>query len=232
MFLDYFIEHNRYLNIVGIFVILGCAWLCSHNRWAVNIKVVINGLLMQLFIAFFVLKTPWGRSIVESVANGVTKIYLFAQAGTSFVFGNLTNAQGPWGFIFAVNVLPIIIFFGALMALLFHAGIIQFLVQKISFVVRPILKTSGAETLCAVSNSFLGQTESPLVVRHYLEKMTRSEIMVVMVSGMATVSGSILVVYAAMGVPAQHLLAASVMAVPGSIVIAKILFPETHKADK
>lgn len=230
MVFDYFIEHNRYLNVIGIVVILGCAWLLSRKRSAVNFQLVFSGLIMQFAIAFFVLKTAIGYRMVSAVADGISKLYQFAQAGSSFVFGNLTNAQGPWGFIFAVNVLPIIVFFGALMALLFHLGVIQLLVQGISFVVRPLLGTSGAETLCAVSNSFLGQTESPLVVRNYLEKMTHSEMLVVMVSGMATVSGSILVVYATMGIPAQHLLVASVMAVPGSIVIAKILWPETEKA--
>ncbi len=230
MLFDYFIEYNRYLNVIGIFVILGCAWLLSRKRSAVDTRLVLSGLAMQFVIAFSVLKTSVGHDVVAAISRGISKLYTFAQAGSSFVFGNLTNPHGSWGFIFAFDVLPIIVFFGALMSLLFHFGIIQLMVQAISFVVRPILGTSGAETLCAVANSFLGQTESPLVVRHYLEKMTHSEMLVVMVSGMATVSGSILVVYATMGIPAEHLLVASVMAVPGSIVIAKILFPETERA--
>jgi CNT family concentrative nucleoside transporter len=230
MFFDYLVEHNRYLNVIGIFVILGCAWLLSHKRSAINFRLVASGLLMQFVIAISVLKTSLGHDIVDAISSGITKLYTFAQAGSSFVFGNLTNPSGSWGFIFAFDVLPIIVFFGALMALLFHFGIIQLMVQAISLVVRPILGTSGAETLCAVANSFLGQTESPLVIRHYLEKMTHSEMLVVMVSGMATVSGSILVVYATMGIPAQHLLVASVMAVPGSIIIAKMLYPETERA--
>ena len=131
--------------------------------------------------------------------------------------------------IFGIKVLPIIIFFGALMALLFHLGVVQLFVRGISYVVRPILGTSGAETLCAISNSFLGQTEAPLLVRPYLKNMTKSEMLVVMVSGMATISGAILAVFAAMGVPAEHLLTSSVMAIPASLLIAKILLPETEK---
>jgi len=226
---DYFIEHNRYMNLLGIVTILGIATLFSRKRSAINLKLVINGLLMQLVLAFFILKTEIGHSIFETISAGIGKLYQYAQAGTSFVFGNLTNASQPWGFIFAVNVLPIIIFFGAFMAILFHIGLVQLVVRGISFVVRPLLGTSGAETLSVIANSFMGQTEAPLLVRHYLAHMTKSEIMTLMVSGMAHVSGSILVVYAAMGVPAQHLLAASVMAMPGTIVIAKILLPETEK---
>ena len=228
--LDYFLEYNRYLNVIGIGVILGCAWLLSRHKKSINYRLVVNGILLQFAVAAFVLKTAMGKIIFSKIADGFAWLYQFAQAGSTFVFGALAKTQDPWGFVFAFNILPIVIFFGAFMALLFHLNIIQTLVQWISYGVRPILRTSGAETLCAVSNSFLGQTEAPLVVRHYLEKMTKSEIFVVMVSGMATVSGSILVVYSAMGIPAEHLLAASAMAIPGALVIAKILMPETEKA--
>ena len=152
-----------------------------------------------------------------------------ADEGLTFLFGNLTDASMPWGFIFVVKVLPIIIFFGAFMALLFHFGLVQKAIAGVNWLIRPLLGTSGAETLCAISNSFLGQTEAPLLVRHYLVNMTKSEMLVVMVSGMATISGAILVVFAAMGVPASHLLASSVMSIPASIIIAKILLPETEK---
>ncbi len=227
--LSYLLEHNRYLNIVGIFAILFIAFCFSRNRSKINVKLIVNGLLLQLVIGFLVLRMSIGQKIVSTIARYVEHIYECASEGSAFIFGNLINPTGSWGFIFAVKVLPIIIFFGALMALLFHIGLIQKIVSAVSFVIRPLLGTSGAETLCAIANSFLGQTEAPLLIRNYLYDMSKSEMLVVMVSGMATISGAILVVYAAMGVPAAHLLSASVMAIPASIVIAKIIYPETEK---
>lgn len=228
--ISYLIDHNRYFNIVGIGCILAIAWFFSYRRSHINYKLVVSGLLLQIGIGFFVLRTAVGRIIVEKIAHVVSALYYCADDGITFVFGSLGNPAMPWGFIFAIKVLPIIIFFGAFMAILFHWGIVQKAVSGINFVVRPILGTSGAETLCAIANSFLGQTEAPLLVRHYLSSMTKSEILVVMVSGMATISGAILVVFAAMGVPIEHLLASSVMSIPASIVIAKILCPETEKS--
>ncbi|HZW61097.1 MAG TPA: nucleoside transporter C-terminal domain-containing protein [Candidatus Babeliales bacterium] len=225
---NYFIEYNRYLNIVGIIVIIAIAALFSRKRQHINVRLIINALFIQFLIGLAVLKTTIGEQIVEKISLGISKVYLFAQEGITFVFGKLADPTGSWGFIFAIRVLPVIIFFGALTALCFHWGIIQKLVQGISFIVRPLLRTSGAETICAIANSFLGQTEAPLLIRNYLQGMTKSEMLVVMVSGMATISGSILVVFAAMGVPAKHLLAASVMSIPASIMIAKILYPETE----
>jgi concentrative nucleoside transporter, CNT family len=228
VFMSYLLEYNRYCNILGILLILFIAFLFSRKRHAINYKLIINALVLQFIIAFTVLRTNIGQTIVHWVAALVNKIYVCADKGAEFVFGNLANSGTPWGFIFAIKVLPIIIFFGALMALLFHWGIIQRIVYIISIIIRPLLGTSGAETLCAISNSFLGQTEAPLLVRNYLKGMTKSEMLVVMVSGMATISGALLAVVAAMGVPAVHLLSASVMAIPGSILIAKILYPETE----
>lgn len=225
----YLFEYNRYLSIIGIGVILCIAVLFSRKRSAINVPLIGKALALQFLIALAMLKTNVGAAIVGSIASGIDKIYLFADAGSSFIFGNLTQANGPWGFIFAVKILPVIIFFGALSALLFYVGIVQRFIASLNYVIRPLLKTSGAETLCAIANSFLGQTESPLLIRSYLKDMTKSEMLVVMVSGMATISGSILVVFAAMGVPAQHLLASSVMSIPCSIMMAKILLPETEK---
>ena len=227
--ISYFLEYNRYLNILGIFVILCIAFIFSRKKSYIDFGLVLNALVLQFVIGFLVLKTTIGQTIVDKIATGVGKMYQFADIGSRFVFGNLADASMPWGFIFAIKVLPVIIFFGALTSLLFHWGIIQILVRGINCLIRPLLRTSGAETLCASANSFLGQTEAPLLVRKYLHDMTKSEMLVVMVSGMATISGSILVVFAARGVPAKHLLAASVMAIPGSILIAKILLPETEK---
>jgi CNT family concentrative nucleoside transporter len=226
--LAYLLEHNRFMSVLGILVILGVAVLCSHKRAHIKVKLILNALILQFLIGLFVLKTSFGQAAVAAVAGLVGRLYLFAEQGIHFVFGNLVNVEGPWAFIFAVKVLPVIIFFGACTALLFHWGIIQWCVGGINVIVRPFLGTSGAETLCAIANSFLGQTEAPLLIRNYLGRMTKSELLVVMISGMATISGSILVVFSAMGVPTEHLLASSVMSIPAAIMIAKILYPETE----
>ncbi len=226
--LTYFMEYNRYMNLIGIAVLVLLAVLFSNNRSKINGKLVINGLLLQAFLAIFILKTGIGFSIFNTISLGISNLYHFAEVGINFVFGSLADPSGPWGVVFAIRVLPIIVFFGAFTSLLFYCGIIQKVVSGLTFVIRPILGTSGAETLCAVANSFLGQTEAPLLIKHYLKLMTRSEIMVVMASGFATVSGALLAVYASMGVPSLHMLAASVMAIPGSIVMSKILYPETE----
>jgi len=225
----YLQAENRYMNIIGIGVILFTCWLASYDRKKISYRLILNGLLLQFIIGFFILKTGVGHSIFEKISFGIGKLYEFGLEGTKFVFGSLATPNPSFGFVFAFGVLPIIVFFGAFMAILFHLGIIQLVVMGISRVIRPIFGTSGAETLSVIANSFIGQTEAPLVVRHYLTSMTDSEIVTLMVSGMAHVSGSILVLYAAMGVPAPHLLAASIMALPGTIIIAKMLMPETEK---
>lgn len=221
-----FLEYSHYNGIVGILFIIGFATLVSKHRSHIPWKTVINGLVLQCLLAFFILKTRVGHLFFEKCAHAFSSVYQFAGEGARFVFGNLSNPAGGWGFIFAVQVVAIIIFFGALMSLLFHLGIIQLIVKAISFLIRPLLGTSGAETLCAAANSMLGQTEAPLLIKHYLIHMTDSEMLVVMVSGFATISGSLLAVYGSMGISMVHLLAASVMAIPSSIVIAKILLPE------
>lgn len=228
----YLLEHNRFMNIFGILLLLGIAYMCSYKRNRINYRLVIHGLFMQFVCGLVVLKTTIGQKIVQVIAEYVSKIYICADEGVGFVFGNLANQTGPWGFIFGIKVLPVIIFFGALTGILFYYDIIQKVVSGVSMVIRPLLGTTGPETLCAVANSFLGQTEAPLLIRHYLRNMTKSELLVVMVSGMSTISGAILVVFVAMGVPAAHLLTASVMAIPGSIVIAKILMPESEEIKK
>jgi concentrative nucleoside transporter, CNT family len=223
----YLLEYNRYLNIIGIGVILVIATIFSHDRNKINVRLVLSALGLQILIGFIALKTEIGQSLIGIIASGVRLMYECADAGSAFLFGNLVDPSGSWAFLFAFQVLPVIIFFGAFMSLMFYLGIIQVFIKGISIVIRPVLGTSGAETLCAIANSFLGQTEAPLVVRHYLKTMTRSELLVVMVSGMATISGALLVALARMGVPSVHMLAAAVMAIPGSILVAKILHPET-----
>jgi concentrative nucleoside transporter, CNT family len=225
--MQYLTDHNRFFNIVGITVILGIAYLFSHKRSHIQKKLIAQALILQCIIACMILKTATGLYLIEMMALGVKNLYLCGDTGIAFLFGSLAQADGPWGFIFAIKVLPLIIFFGAFMSILFHYGIVQRLVALIGRVLQPLLGTSGAETLCAIANSFLGQTEAPLLIRNYLKQMSHSELLVVMVSGMGTISGAILAVYSAMGVPALHLLTSSVMAIPSTILIAKILYPET-----
>lgn len=225
----YLIEYNRYISVMGIGVVIALAALFSHDKKAINVRLIIQALLLQCAIGIAVLKTALGVWLVAAVAAGVNGLYACADQGIVFLFGNLANVQSPWGFVFAIRVLPVMVFFGALTALLFHWGIIQRVVGCINMLLRPLLGTSGPETVCAVANSFLGPTESPLLIRSYLAGMTKSQLFVVMVSGMATISGAILAVYAAMGIPATHMLAASVMSIPGSIMIAKIIYPESDK---
>ncbi len=228
----YLLEYNRYLNILGIGVVIGISIALSKHRSKINYRLIFNALVMQFVIAFFALKTSAGQRVLAAFAHGVSYLYTYAEDGVKFLFGNLANnVDTPWGTVFAVKILPIIIFFGAFMSLMFHIGVVQSCVNFIGRFVRPLLGTSGAETTCAIANSFLGQTESPLLIRNYLKDMTRSEILVVMVSGMGTISGSILVVFASMGAPVTSLLTASVMAIPATIMIAKILLPETEKKD-
>lgn len=235
MFLPaYLVEHNRYLSLLGIFVIFLIAFLFSQKKKAISYRLILNAFLMQFGIGFAFLKLfgdgSGNNSVLATVSSGVAKIYSFADEGSKFLFCNLSNCDSPWGFVFGIKVLPVIIFFGALMSILFYFGIVQIFVSAINFIVRPILGSSGAETLCAIANSFLGQTEAPLLIRGYLSKMTKSEILVVMVSGMATISSAIMAVFAMMGVPAGHMLIAVLMSVPGSIMMAKILYPETEEA--
>lgn len=224
---EFLMKDNHYISIIGIFVIIGIAFLFSNNKTKINPRLVASALLMQFVLAFFILNTSVGRSIFLAISHGFEALYHFADEGARFVFGNLADIQGPWGMIFAIKVIPTIIFFGALMALMFHLGIVQIFVKGLAIVIRPILGTSGAETLSVAANSMLGQTEAPLLIKHYLPKMTSSEMLLVMVGGMSHLSGSLLAVYGSMGVPIEHLLSSTIMAIPGAVLIAKILIPET-----
>lgn len=221
---------GRFVGLFGICLVLGVAYLFSRRRAHINYAMVAKGLGLQAALAYFVLCTAAGSKLFASIASGFQCIYQFADQGASFVFGSLSNPAGAWGFIFGVKVLSMIIFIGALMSLLFHLGVVQIFVSALSLIMRPLLGSTGPETLCAVANSMMGQTEAPLLVKNYLKEMTDSEMLVVMVSGMATLSGAILAVYGSLGVPMHHMLASSIMAIPGSILIAKILLPEAEKS--
>ena len=223
----------------GVVVLLLIAYLCSSNRKAINWKTVGFGLLLQFVLALSILKLSWVQNIFNAVGKIFVSILDFTAAGSVFLFGDLMNAD-TYGFIFVFQILPTIIFFAALTSLLFYLGVLQFLVKILAKGTAKLLNISGAESLSVIGNIFLGQTEAPLLIKAYLPKMNRSEMLLVMVGGMATVAGGVLAAYIGfLGGDdpvlrlafAKHLLAASVMAAPGAIVVAKMLFPQTKSID-
>ncbi|WP_162048256.1 NupC/NupG family nucleoside CNT transporter [Vibrio taketomensis] len=214
---------NVIFGLIGVLVLIGCAVLLSESRKAINWKTVSRALLLQVGFAALVLYFPWGQAALGSLSNGVAGLLSFADEGIKFLFGDLANS----GFIFAVRVLPIIIFFSALISALYYLGIMQKVIEFIGGGIQRFLGTSKAESLVATGNIFLSQGESPLLVRPFLSRMTRSELFVVMSAGMASVAGSVLGGYAGLGVDLKYLIAASFMAAPGSLMMAKIIVPET-----
>ncbi|MFX3622857.1 MAG: NupC/NupG family nucleoside CNT transporter [Ectobacillus sp.] len=218
---------NILWGLLGIAILFLIAFLLSTNKKAISPRAVLGGLAIQLLFGFLVLKWDVGRRALEAVTQSVQKVMDFANAGISFLFGNLADPTQPTGFIFAFRVLPILIFLSSLIAVLYYLGIMQWIVRIIGGALAKLLGTSQAESLSATANIFLGQTEAPLVIRPYIGKLTPSELFAVMVGGLASVSGSTLFGYAALGVPLQYLLAAAVMAAPAGLVMAKLFFPET-----
>ncbi len=227
-------------GLLGMFVLIGISYLFSANRRAIAWKVVGIGLLLQVSLAFGVLQVPAIQYFFEMVGSVFVVILDFTAAGTEFLFGGFLDTS-RFGFIFAFQVLPTIIFFSALTSLLFYLGVIQKIVYGMAWLMTKAMRLSGAESLSVAGNIFLGQTESPLMIKAYLPNMTKSEILLVMTGGMATMAGGVLAAYISfLGgddpvqrlVFAKHLLAASVMAAPGAVVITKILFPQTEKIDK
>ncbi|MGM9977467.1 MAG: NupC/NupG family nucleoside CNT transporter [Clostridium sp.] len=221
---------NRLIGLLGIIIILGIAYLLSENKKKINWRLVFVGLGLQILFALIILKIPIGRRFFEFFSKGITKILDFTSEGTVFLFGNLTDVN-TFGSIFALNVLPTIIFFSSLMGILYYLGIMQVVVRFIARIISKLLGTSGAETLSAVGNIFLGQTEAPLLVKPYINRMTKSELTAIMVGGMSTVAGGVMAGYIAMGVNAGHLLAGSIMAAPAGLILAKILVPEVEEPE-
>ncbi|NOH62514.1 NupC/NupG family nucleoside CNT transporter [Vibrio sp. RE88] len=213
---------NVLFGLIGVAALLLCAVLLSESRKAINWKTVSRALLLQVGFAALVLYFPWGQTALTSLSNGVSSLLGFADEGIGFLFGDLANT----GFIFAVRVLPIIIFFSALISALYYLGIMQKVIEFIGGGIQKFLGTSKAESLVATGNIFLSQGESPLLVRPFLSRMTRSELFAVMAGGMASVAGSVLGGYAGLGVELKYLIAASFMAAPGSLMMAKIIVPE------
>lgn len=226
-------------GLFGILVLLGIAWLFSVNRRAINWPLVLKGLAIQIILAILILKVPYVESAFDFVGKVFVKVTSFTAEGSKFLFANIYSGEIESALVnFVVTVLPTIIFFSALTSLFYYLGVLQKIVQGIAWVMRKVMKISGAESMAAAGNIFLGQTESPLLVKPYLGKMTKSEIMTLMTGGMATIAGSVLASYIQfLGgddpvqelLFAKHLLIASVMSAPAAIVAGKILIPETEK---
>jgi len=223
-------------GILGIFVLLGIAYAISEDRKNVNFRLIIWGLSLQLVFAISILKTPIGKPLFGFLDKSISKLISFSNEGSNFLFQSFVPEVGYHDAMinFAFRALPTIIFFSSLMAVLHHFGIIQFIIKWMAKIMQKTMKTSGPETLSVASNIFVGQTEAPLVIRPYISKMTKSELMVVMVGGFSTVAGGVLAMYVSWlsDIPgiAGHLLAASVMSAPAALIIAKIIYPEIEKS--
>jgi concentrative nucleoside transporter, CNT family len=213
------------IALLGMLVILGIAWAISVDRRRIPWRIVLIGTALQLLFAVLILKTPWGRAFFTASSDVATAFLDFADAGSRFIFGeNFTEHY------FAFKVLPTIIFFSSFIALLYYWGVLQLVVKAFAKVMMKLLGTSGAESLSASANIFVGQTEAPLLIRPYVAMMTRSELMAVMTGGFATIAGGVLAAYVGMGVSAGHLIAASVMSAPAALVMAKIVVPESEES--
>jgi CNT family concentrative nucleoside transporter len=224
-------------GLFGLASLVGIAWLFSEAKRSVDWRLVGTGVAMQIVFAIFVLLTPWGAWIFSALSEGFVKLLGYTNQGSQLIFGDLAKAE-TLGFIFAFQVLPTIIFFAAFMGVLYHLGVMQVLVKGMAWVITKVMPVSGAETLSVCANAFIGQTEAPLVVKPYIASMTRSELLTLMIGGMATIAGGVLGAYVQMlggsdpvaqAAFAKHLLTASIMAAPATLVIAKILCPEAGK---
>jgi CNT family concentrative nucleoside transporter len=219
---------GRFTGILGLLTMLALAYAFSTNRRAIRLKTVGWGLGLQFVFAVFVLKIDAGRAVFQWAGDKVTKLLGYAYAGSHFVFGDLANPGSPLGY-FAFGVLPTVIFIAALFALLYHYGIMQFIIRIAAVIMTRVMGASGAESLNVAASIFMGQTEAPLTIRPFLPDLTRSELMTVMTSGMAHVSGGIMAAYIYFGIDPKHLLSAVIMTAPGTLLMAKMLVPETEE---
>ena len=224
-------------GLFGLACLIGLTWLFSNNKKEVNWRLVLTGIGLQLVFAVFVLLTPWGAQAFGALSEGFVKLLGFTAQGSQFIFGDLAKME-KFGFVFAFQVLPTIIFFAAFMSVLYHIGVMQAIVKGMAWVITKVMPVSGAETLSVCANAFIGQTEAPLVVKPYVSTMTKSELLTLMVGGMATIAGGVLGAYVLMlggddpiqqAAFAKHLITASIMAAPATLVVAKILVPEVDK---
>lgn len=227
------------IGLLGIVLLLALAWAFSEHRRRLQWQTILVGLALQLGLAIFVLWVPFGKTVFETLGAGFVKLVGFTQIGSQFIFGDLARAENS-GFIIAFQVLPTIIFFASLMACLYHLGVMQKLVEAMAWVMVRFMKVSGSESLATAANSFVGQTEAPLVVRPFIDGMTRSELFALMTGGMATIAGGVLAAYvmllggtdpATQAYFAKHLISASIMAAPAALVVAKIILPEVEPSE-
>jgi len=228
---------GRFTGIIGIVIILGLAFLWSNNRKAINYRLVITGLILQIVLAIFILKVPIGQEIFYWLGKAINKLLDFSKEGALFIFGDLTKVTQilPEGVvksgIFLFILLPTIIFVCVMVAIAYHIGLMQRVVAGIARFVHWAMRVSGSEALSNVASAFVGQVEAQIMIRPYLPGMTRSELLASMTGSMACIAGGVMAVYISMGVPASYLLAASLMAAPGALVIAKIVYPETEESE-
>ncbi len=221
------------MGLIGIVVLLLLAVAWSSNRKAIRIRTVGGAFLIQAGLGVFALYVPWGQGVLSSVSDSVSSLQGYANQGISFLFGGLSSAKmfevfGNSGFVFAIRVLPLIVFFSAFIAVLYHLGVMNLIIRVIGGALQRLLGTSRTESMSATANIFVGQTEAPMVIRPFLARMTRSELFAVMVGGLASVAGSVLIGYASLGVELKYLIAASFMAAPGGLLMAKLMEPETE----
>lgn len=226
-------------GLFGLMMLLGIAVAFSSKRRAIDWKLVGTGVVLQVVFAVFVLKVPFGRDIFNVLAAGFVKLMSYVNVGSNFIFGNLVNASNPnIGFVFALQVLPTIVFFAALTGVLYHLGIMQKVVRGMAWAITRVMRVSGAETTSVCASVFIGQTEAPLTIKPYIERMTEAELMTVMIGGMAHIAGSVMAAYVGllghnnpiqMEFYAKHFLTASIMAAPATLMIAKVLIPETEE---
>ncbi|EOX3978355.1 NupC/NupG family nucleoside CNT transporter [Vibrio alginolyticus] len=225
---------SLFMSLIGMVVLLAIAVAFSNNRKAINFRTVGGAFAIQFALGAFVLYVPWGRDLLNGFSSGVSNVINYGNDGSSFLFGGLVSDKmfevfGGGGFIFAFRVLPTLIFFSALISVLYYIGVMQWVIKILGGALQKALGTSRAESMSAAANIFVGQTEAPLVVRPFVPKMTQSELFAVMCGGLASVAGGVLAGYASMGVPLEYLVAASFMAAPGGLLFAKILHPETDQ---
>jgi CNT family concentrative nucleoside transporter len=219
---------GRFTGILGLLTMLGLAFAFSTNRRAIRLKTVAWGLGLQIVFAIFVLKVEFGRTLFQKAGDAVNRLLSYSFVGSRFVFGELGAQHGSLGFFFAFQVLPTVIFIAAFFAVLYHYGIMQLIIKAAAIVMTKFMGASGAESLNVAASIFMGQTEAPLTIRPFLPDLTRSELMTVMTSGMAHVSGGIMAAYIAFGIEPKHLLSAVIMTAPGTLLMSKMLVPETE----
>ena len=229
---------HRFVGIIGIALILGICYLMSNNKKAISLKTVLSGLALQFFLAVFILTVPLGQKIIGAIAKCIEKILFFANAGGDFVFGFLNDSpekidaifyEGA-NFLFATKLIITIIFVLAIVNILYHFGIMQRVVQFFAKIMYKIMNVSGAEALSNIASAFVGQVEAQILIRPYLATVTKSELLASMTGSMACIAGGVMAIYIAMGVDAKFLLAASIMAAPGALVVSKIVYPETEES--